>query len=208
VLALEGVSKAFDLRPVLEEIDFTLAPGCRYLLSAPNGSGKTTLLRIMAGLSRPTRGRVLWNGAPLDPRGRRHIGVVLQQPMVYGDLTGEENLRLFAGLYGVRDARQAARRWLERAGLEDAGRTLVRHYSKGMRQRLAVARALIHEPAVLLLDEPLDGLDLEGRRSVAGWLDETVSRGTAVFAVMHDTASEWRPDVRLTLRWGRLVVVA
>ncbi|MCL6515807.1 ABC transporter ATP-binding protein [Alicyclobacillus sp.] len=206
MLVLEDVTKAYDLQPVIEEICLALEPGVRHLLTAPNGSGKTTLLRVMAGLSRPSRGRVLWDGRPLGPAGRRHLGVVLQQPMLYGDLTGAENLVLFGGLYGLRDTRRRAKRWLERVGLGDVGARPVREYSKGMRQRLAVARAMLHEPDVLLLDEPLDGLDAKGRRVVLGLLEDAAARGAAVFAVMHDTPDGWRPDRRFTLRWGRLVV--
>ncbi len=204
-LELRNVDMEYDLRPVLTGVTLALKPATTYLLTADNGSGKTTLLQIMAGLTAPTRGKVLWGDRPLVPAVRKRLGVVLQAPMLYGDLTGYENLVLFAALYGVAEPQAAADEWLARVQLEWARHQRVREYSKGMRQRLAIARAMVHEPSVLLLDEPFDGLDPSGRKVVEGLLTEARGRGATVFVVTHEAEHRFCPDHRLTIRQGRLV---
>ncbi|MBX5437148.1 MAG: ABC transporter ATP-binding protein [Alicyclobacillaceae bacterium] len=206
MLALEDVDKEYDMKPVLCGVTLSLQEGRRYVLTAPNGSGKTTLLRVMAGLARPTRGRVLWGGRPMRPADRRHLGVVLQQPFFYAELTGAENLLLYAELYGCRPAQRIVDEWISFAGLEEARDLRVRQYSKGMVQRLSLARALLHRPAVLLLDEPFDGLDSDGQTRFAAALAEAAAAGAAVFTVTHRAllprAAE---DIELTIRHGLLV---
>jgi ABC-type multidrug transport system ATPase subunit len=204
-LALRDVDVEYDFRPVLTGVTLALEPAQTYLLSAANGSGKTTLVQVMAGLMAPTRGKVLWGDKGLTPAVRKRLGVVLQAPMLYGDLTGYENLVLFAGLYGLAKPHSVAAEWLARVQLEWAAHQRVREYSKGMRQRLAVARAMLHEPSVLLLDEPFDGLDSAGRDAVERLLAEAVARGATAFVVTHEAESRIRADHRLTIRRGRLV---
>ncbi|MCL6637244.1 MAG: ABC transporter ATP-binding protein [Alicyclobacillus sp.] len=205
MLQLDQVSKAYDLLPVLEDISLTVAPGRTHWLVAPNGSGKTTLLLLMAGVTRPSRGRVLWQGQPLDASARRALGLVLQEPMLYADLTGFENLSLWASLYGVAQPRRAARQWLEAAGLAAAAHQRLRTYSKGMRQRLALCRALLHQPCVLLLDEPFDGLDGSARAWASAQLAQARAQGTALFVVTHQPLPGLPPDYVWTLRYGRLL---
>lgn len=207
MLSLVNVSKAYDLKPVLVDVTYTLTPGLEYALAAPNGSGKTTLLEVMAGLARPTQGTVTWSGKALGTQARRHIGVVLQQPFLYGDLTGRENLELFAALYGCRRVRELVTDWLKQVNLVHAGNTPVRTYSKGMRQRLSLVRALLHAPQVLLLDEPFDGLDTQSTAWFVDLLNGFKANGGTVFLVTHDPALHRAADRRLTLRFGRLLEV-
>lgn len=205
LLKLVGVSKEYDLRPVLDEVNLTVRAGETYALTAPNGSGKTTLLQVMCGLTRPTRGRLTWVDKPFAAAARRHIGVVLQQGFLYGDLTGEENLRLYARLYGCPNPRSTATAWVEQAGLSDSLDLKVKEYSKGMKQRLSLARAMLHQPRLLLLDEPFDGLDAAGVRVFQRILQASVEGGTAVFLVTHHEQEAKNSTHTLTLRYGRLV---
>lgn len=206
MLELVHVAKEFDLRPILDDVSISLTPGTRYVLTAKNGSGKTTLLMIMAGLSRPTRGLVLYRGKPLNVQTRKHLGVVLQMPFLYGDLTGRENLLFFASLFGQRRAQRQVDTWLEEVRLDAFADNLVKTYSKGMKQRLSLVRALLHEPAVLLLDEPYDGLDAASRKTFSSILERMQTQGTAIFMVTHDSAQEPTQTVQYTLEFGRLVV--
>jgi ABC-type multidrug transport system ATPase subunit len=207
-LALQDVDKEYDMRPVLDGVNVCLEAGCSYLLTAENGSGKTTLLQVMAGLIRPTRGRVLWRGKPVTRAAKAELGVVLQPPMIYGDLTGLENLTLYAGLFGVRSPKAVAEQWLDRFQLCDFMHRPAREYSKGMRQRLALARALVHGPTLLLLDEPFDGLDVQGIALVQNMLREVVVSGGTVFMVAHQLQPVERVDRHFTLCYGKLVDVS
>jgi heme ABC exporter ATP-binding subunit CcmA len=156
----EGVWKFFGDFPALRDIGFRVQPGACLALLGRNGAGKTTLLRILAGLSRPARGRITVFGAEArEPQTRRRIGVLGHGIGIYDELSAYENLRLFARLYDLPDPRKTALEWLERTGLDRVKDGLVREFSRGMRQRLAVARAFLHQPSVLLLDEPFTALD-------------------------------------------------
>lgn len=205
MLSLHDVAKEYDLRPILDDVSLTLEAGRRYVLTAPNGSGKTTLLQVMAGLSKPTRGHVKWNGKPLSPPLRKHLGAVMQETFLYGDLTGEENLRYYASLYGCRDAKWLAKQWLAAVQLTEAANDLVRQYSKGMRQRLSLARAMLHEPQLMLLDEPFDGMDESSTKVAQGLLQGVLERGGTLFLVTHHRTEQAATDVHVTLRHGRLV---
>jgi heme exporter protein A len=159
-LVVDGVWKYYGDFPALRNISFEVGEGDCVALLGRNGAGKTTLLRILAGLSRPAKGRILVSGSDTrDAIIRRRIGVLGHGIAIYDELSAFENLRLFANLYGIPDPSAAAMKWLERTGLERVRDGLVREFSRGMRQRLAVARAFIHEPSVLLLDEPFTALD-------------------------------------------------
>lgn len=141
---------------MLRGLDVDLSTDGFLLVTGPNGSGKTTLLRLLSGLAAPTRGT-------LEVEAERgHIGVVAHDPLVYRELTALENLDLFGRLYRVPERRERIGMLLERFGLWDARAERVATYSRGMTQRLALCRALLHEPSLLVLDEPFTGLDDEG----------------------------------------------
>ncbi|WP_051344059.1 heme ABC exporter ATP-binding protein CcmA [Alicyclobacillus herbarius] len=207
MLALYDVDKEFDLRTVLQAVTLELAPGRYYALRAPNGSGKTTLLRIMAGLTRPTRGQVLWSGRRLCARDRGRMGVVLESPMLYGEMSVVENLTWFARLYGLPHPDDLALRWVDEIGLTHEETTRVRELSKGQRRRVALARGFLHSPELMLLDEPFDGLDDMGSQWLEQKLRSFCTAGKTVFMVTHQTRQQVQADVELTLVGGRLEVI-
>ena len=154
--------KNFGSRRVLRGLDLVVNPGEIVALIGMNGAGKTTLMRILSTLSNPDAGRLLLNGIPVRENAvevRRQIGAVLHAPMLYSNLTAAENLRFYCKLFDLKDADERIRASLETVNLAARGSDLVRTYSRGMQQRLAIARALIHQPRVLFMDEPYTGLD-------------------------------------------------
>jgi heme ABC exporter ATP-binding subunit CcmA len=159
-LEIGGVSKYYGDFPALRKIELNIEAGSTVALLGRNGAGKTTLLRIMAGLSKASEGSVRIAGADVRREStRRRIGVLGHGISLYDELSATENLVLFAKLYSLAEPEKQALAWLERTGLGRVRDGLVREFSRGMRQRLAVARAFIHEPEVLLLDEPFTALD-------------------------------------------------
>ncbi|MCS6952801.1 MAG: heme ABC exporter ATP-binding protein CcmA [Bryobacterales bacterium] len=185
-LSCEGVWKFFGDFPALRQVSFELPPGACLALLGRNGAGKTTLLRILAGLSRPARGRVRILGT--DARHettRRRIGVLGHGIGLYDELSAFENLRLFASLYGAVDPAGTALAWLQRTGLEAVKDGLAREFSRGMRQRLALARVFLHEPSVLLLDEPFTALDDRAIAILQALLAEARTRGATIVLSTH-----------------------
>jgi heme exporter protein A len=181
VIRALGIEKRYGRRRVLRGIDVDLARGGFLLVTGPNGSGKTTLLRILAGLTAPTRGTI---EAGVD-RGR--LGYMGHEPLVYRELTALENLDLFGRLYRVPERRERIGMLLERFGLWDARNERVADYSRGMTQRLALCRTLLHDPELLVLDEPYAGLDELG----AALLDHELADltdGRALVVSTHDPA--------------------
>ena len=159
-LEVDGVSKYYGDFPALRKIQLSIAPGSTVALLGRNGAGKTTLLRIIAGLSKASEGSVrIQNADVREQATRRRIGVLGHGISLYDELSATENLVLFANLYGLKEPEKTADEWLVRTGLDRVRDGLVREFSRGMRQRLAVARAFMHEPEVLLLDEPFTALD-------------------------------------------------
>jgi heme exporter protein A len=190
ILAVEvqGLKKSYGLKPILRGIDFALPQGQRMALLGANGAGKTTILRVLAGLSRPSAGIVRITGLDLlrDAQGVRHrVGLVAHQPYVYEELTVLENLLFFAHLYTVARARERAQMLLERVGLGKRAQERVGALSRGQVQRLAWARALLHDPHLLLLDEPDTGLDQEGQQLIATLLEEHRTRGGSAIFTTH-----------------------
>jgi heme ABC exporter ATP-binding subunit CcmA len=159
-LEVDGVWKYYGDFPALRDIRLSIEPGSTVALLGRNGAGKTTLLRIIAGLSKASEGGVrIQNADVREQATRRRIGVLGHGISLYDELSATENLVLFAKLYGLEEPEKTAVDWLERTGLGRVRDGLVREFSRGMRQRLAVARAFMHEPEVLLLDEPFTALD-------------------------------------------------
>lgn len=186
VVAVENVWKFYGDFPALSDIRFDAGPGCCLALLGRNGAGKTTLLRIAAGLSRAAKGRLTILGKdPRDQQTRRHVGVLGHGIGIYEDLSAFENLRLFANLYGLTNPVQSATEWLERTGLERVRDSLAREFSRGMRQRLAIARAFIHSPSVFLLDEPFTALDDRAIAVLTGLLRQTIANGGTVVMSTH-----------------------
>jgi heme ABC exporter ATP-binding subunit CcmA len=181
-----GIWKYFGDYPALKNISLSADPGTCLALLGRNGAGKTTLLRILAGLSRPSRGSVSILGRPVrDAQARRSIGILGHGIAVYEEFSAYENLRLFAQLYGLDDPHRAALEWLDRIGLAAAANGLVREFSRGMRQRLALARAFLHNPTVLLLDEPFTALDDRAIAILQGLLAEARSQGRTLILSTH-----------------------
>jgi heme ABC exporter ATP-binding subunit CcmA len=171
----------------LRGVTLEVAAGKTVALFGSNGAGKTTLLRVLAGLLRPSAGEAALLGVALpgDQRLRRRIGVLGHDSFLYGDLSGAENLRYYARLYRVKDPRRADA-LLDALGLREAGGRPARTYSRGMIQRLSLARAILHEPEVLLLDEPFTGLDPSGSRILREVLSDLRARHVTVFLTTHD----------------------
>ena len=185
-LEIEDVWKYYGDFPALREIKLHVTPGSTVALLGRNGAGKTTLLRIVAGLSKPSQGDVRILGADVRlESSRRRIGVLGHGISLYDELSATENLMLFARLYDLDNPRKRAHAWLERTGLERVRDGLVREFSRGMRQRLAVARAFLHEPELLLLDEPFTALDDRAIAVLQTLLSEAHSRGRTLIMSTH-----------------------
>jgi heme exporter protein A len=182
-----GLTKVYGRHRALAGVDLTLRAGQATALLGPNGAGKSTLVGILSTMVTPTAGTVRYGGAEVgEDELRGTIGLIAHESLCYGDLTGRENLAFFARLYGVADATGAADALLERVGLADAAGRSARTYSRGMLQRLAVARAIVHKPQLLLADEPFTGLDRDGAALLAEILREERARGCILVVVTHD----------------------
>jgi len=173
-IQLQGVTKVFGRQRVLRGVNLEVQAGESVALLGPNGAGKTTLMRIMATLSRPSDGQVWVNGLSIERDAenlRRRLGLVSHQTFLYGELTAAENLHFYGQMYGVPHLTERVDFLLQQVGLYERRRDPVRTYSRGMQQRLSIARAIIHAPPILLLDEPDTGLDQKAARSLRDLLD-------------------------------------
>lgn len=188
LIEIAGLQKAFGRHRVLRGIDLAIPAGSAIALYGPNGAGKTTLLRILATLSRPTGGSVRVAGVDIaaNPEGiRQHLGLVGHAPLLYDDLSAVENLGFYARLYGLPAADARIADLLQRVGLYERRRDLVRTFSRGMVQRLAIARALLHDPAILLLDEPDTGLDPQAAERMTALLRELGGSARTILMTTH-----------------------
>jgi heme exporter protein A len=191
MIEVHKLVKRFGLKPVLRGLNFHAEPGEFVAILGPNGAGKTTFLRILASLSRPTLGDVRVAGYRLPDQAaavRRRLGVVSHLPLLYGDLTAEENLRFYARLYSVEQEDGRVGEVLELVGLSPRRRDLVRTFSRGMQQRLAIGRAVLHDPDVILFDEPHTGLDQDACNMLDGVLRQVAEQGRTIVMTSHDLA--------------------
>jgi heme ABC exporter ATP-binding subunit CcmA len=185
-LEITGVWKYYGDFPALREVGLSIAPGSTLALLGRNGAGKTTLLRIVAGLSRPSRGSVTIHGSEAREQvTRRRIGILGHGIALYDELSAVENLALFGRLYGLPDPVKRADEMLERVGLARVRDGLAREFSRGMRQRLAVGRAFLHDPEVLLLDEPFTALDDRAIAVLQSMIQQMRERGRTIIMSTH-----------------------
>lgn len=206
-IAARGLRRNFGRVTVLRDIDLTLAPGEALAVAGPNGAGKTTLLRLLAGLLRPSAGEVVVHGRSLrgDPAARRSVGFLSHQSLLYDDLTVLENLAFAARLYGLDRPVDAARAALDVAGLSARAGDSPARLSRGLLQRAALTRALLHRPRVVLLDEPFTALDEPSAASFRTILRGILAEGGAMVLVTHHPAEVWdvatRAAVMVAGRW-------
>jgi ABC-2 type transport system ATP-binding protein len=188
-LVVEALTKRFDERVAVEEVSFSVAAGEVFGFLGPNGAGKTTTVRMLGTLMTPTSGSAIVAGLPLEPANgvaiRQRIAVMPENPGLYLRLTVAENLEFFAGLYGLPDSGRRIAAALEAVNLAARSDDLCSNLSKGLRQRVGLARALLNEPAILFLDEPTSGLDPVATREVHELIDSLRARGVTVFLTTH-----------------------
>jgi len=186
-IVLAGTAKRFGIHTALHPIDLVIPRGQVALLVGANGAGKSTLLRLVAGLCRPSAGSVKING--LDPQripeARAEIGLISHQTLLYDELTARENLRFFAQLYGLDNPSERLAAALAVVGLNERFDQRVGSFSRGMKQRLAIARAILHDPSILLLDEPFTGLDASASAALHRLLRRFRQEGRTCILVTH-----------------------
>jgi heme exporter protein A len=189
MIELKGLVKRYGMNMVLRGVDLHVAAGEFVTLVGSNGAGKSTLMRIVATLLQPTGGSVQIGGWLLPKqagRVRRHIGLVSHYSLLYGDLTAAENLAFFAKLYRLDDQEERVMAALRKVGLYARQRDAVSTFSRGMVQRLTIARATLHEPDILLLDEPYTGLDQDASRLLDDLLQQEHKNGRSILMITHD----------------------
>jgi heme ABC exporter ATP-binding subunit CcmA len=188
-IELDGVSHRYGSSRALDDLDLRVPWDQRVAILGPNGAGKTTLLRILATLVRPTAGRAIVGGLALPAQAaavRRHVGFLAHQTFLYDELTARENLVFYGRLYGVKDPARRADLLLDLVGLADRAHARTRALSRGLQQRLALARAIVHDPAILLLDEPDTGLDLAGADLLGRLLVDESGQPRTVLLTTHN----------------------
>jgi heme exporter protein A len=199
----KGIVKSFGRREVLKGVDLVVREGEFVIVMGPNGAGKTTLLRIIATIVRPDKGQLKVCGFPIPdraPEARAKIGFLTHSPLLYDELTARENLLFYASLLSVRSPEKRIAELLQLVGLEDRAEERVRTFSRGMLQRLAIARAILHSPPLLLLDEPFTGLDQKAAEVLTALLKLLPQEGHAVIMTTHQL------DETLTLAHRILVL--
>jgi ABC-type multidrug transport system ATPase subunit len=191
-IKVEGVSYAYGNVEAVKDISFQIAPGEILGYLGPNGAGKSTTIKILTGQLTPKSGIAQVLGVDVtadDPIVQSQIGVCFEEKNLYESMSGKENLRFFASLFGMKDV--DTEELLRRVGLADRGKDRVSSYSKGMRQRLMMARTLVNSPKALFLDEPTDGLDPVSSQAIRKLIQEEAERGAAVLLTTHDM---WEAD--------------
>ncbi len=191
MIEVKNLVKRFGLKTVLRKVDFIASPGEFVVLLGPNGAGKTTFLRILSSLSRPSLGLVNVAGFTLPGQSaavRQRLGVVSHMPLLYEDLSADENLQFFGRMYNIDNLSPRISVVLDLIGLSHRRKDLVRTFSRGMQQRLAIGRAVLHDPEVMLFDEPYTGLDQDASEMLDGVLKNVAAAGRTVVMTSHDLA--------------------
>ena len=186
---VKKLCRSYGMQRVLQNLDISLQSGELVCLLGPNGAGKSTLIRLLSGLLKPTAGEITIDGALVDfseAEARRKIGLILHQTFLYEQLTGIENLQLYARLYGTRLTESDLKQLMVRVGLGKVRPVPVRSYSRGMKQRLTIARALLNNPQILLLDEPYTGLDQQGSAMLNQLLAEEQENQRIILLTTHE----------------------
>jgi ABC-2 type transport system ATP-binding protein len=211
VITASGITRRFGVRTVVKDVSFDVGRGEIVALLGPNGAGKTTTLRMLAGLIAPTSGTVAIDGVHLTRATgsalRSRIGFLTESPGLWDRLTVRENLNIYAGLYGLADPARTIDRALDTFELNGRGEVRTAELSKGTRQKVALARALLHDPVVLLLDEPTSGLDPEVTRSVRQLLEEKRAAGCAILVSTHNLDEAERLADRVAVLQQRLLAI-
>ncbi|OLD15699.1 MAG: hypothetical protein AUJ01_11665 [Acidobacteria bacterium 13_1_40CM_3_65_5] len=211
MITARGLTRRFGSRAVVDDVSFEVERSEIVALLGPNGAGKTTTMRMLAGLIAPTSGTVAIDGVQLTRATgtllRSRIGFLTEAPGVWDRLTVRENLQVYAGLYGLANPNGVIDRALELFELRDRASTRAAELSKGMRQKVALARALLHEPRILLLDEPTSGLDPEITRSVRALLDDRRAAGCSILLSTHNLDEAERLADRVAVLHGRLLAL-
>ena len=201
-ITARNLSRYFGRFTALDRINLTIEPGEFVVLLGRNGAGKTTLLRIFGLLLRASEGELLQDSTPvrrLPVEARRRIGYVAHETFLYDELTVQENLEFFARLYRIPDPQRRIREVLEEVDLAHRAGSLSRDLSRGLRQRLTLARAWLHRPGILLLDEPATGLDTPTRARMHEWLAGCHRQGRTVILSSHELRESLKPATRIVL---------
>ncbi|WP_224245353.1 ABC transporter ATP-binding protein [Hyalangium gracile] len=212
-IQVQGLAKRFGARTAVEGLTFDVRPGEVFGLLGPNGAGKTTTVRMLTGLLQPSEGEAVVWGFSARTQGeelRRSVGLLTEQPGLYDRLTARENLRFFIKLHELDEATvwPRTRSYLERFGLAGREDEPCGGFSKGMRQKLAIVRTLVHDPKVIFLDEPTSGLDPESARAVRDAVAELASEGRTIVLCSHNLAEVERLCSRVAIIQGRLLALA
>ncbi len=188
MILVEKLTKSFGTQYALRGINLEIEQGRLLCIFGPNGAGKTTFLRILSTLSKASSGRILIDGKPLRDHAealRQRIGVIGHATFLYDELTAYENLKFYARLYSIPSAEKRIREALQEVGLEARADDFVRTFSRGMQQRLSIARAMLHQPDILLLDEPFTGLDQHASNMLMSWLRDLKGENRTIVLVTH-----------------------
>jgi ABC-2 type transport system ATP-binding protein len=211
LISARGLTRRFGSRTAVDDVSFEVAPGEIVALLGPNGAGKTTTMRMLAGLIAPTSGSVTIDGILLGPATgsalRSRIGFLTEAPGLWDRLTVRENLRVYADLYALAEPRQAVDSAIDAFDLQPHASARAAELSKGLRQKVALARALLHAPRILLLDEPTSGLDPEVTLSVRRMLEERRRAGCAVLVSTHNLDEAGRLADRVAVLHRRLLAL-
>lgn len=209
VVKVSGLTKQFGRFTALRSVSLDLSKGEFLTIFGRNGAGKTTLLKILSSIVRAYSGQAALFGDDVKRANeavRRKIGFISHESFIYNDLTVYENLVFYARLYGIRDVRERVEALIKRVGLEAKTSVAARALSRGMRQRLSLARAVLHEPELLLLDEPYTGLDEQGCDILSGFLAEFAEGGGTILMTTHNIERGWKQaDHVLVLERGAVV---